>query len=203
MADAEELQKDDNSFIMPRFNTVYNLVMEQVRFKEPESARKSYARLVQLYNDVSSANVSYIDRQDAYQKLRAAHQQVFRPSGVITFGNVIIPITLVIVVLIVVFFLKPQLVGVTGFFTADSAPEWKGPDEFSVSGKTEINLAKYFSDSDKLSYISTDAENLGVFVSGSRVMLMPDEGISGVRYLTFAASDSKSVTQKQVKILIE
>jgi hypothetical protein len=208
MAESGEAQKEDGSYIVPRFNTVYNLAMQQLRFKDMKSAKQSYSRMLQLYSELSNENVSYIDRQDAYQKLRTIHQHMYRPEGAITFGNVIIPITLVVIVLLIVFFVKPQLVGVTGFFTADTntPPVWDSyVDEFRISGTTEIDFSKYFSDADgdKLTYISTGASNLAVVISENIASITPEEGIKGTRFLTFAAADSTMSAKKRVKIIIE
>jgi hypothetical protein len=208
MAESKEPKKEEVSFVMPRFNTVYNLAMEQVKFKDMRGARKSYSRLLQLYNDVSASDASYIDKQDAYQKLKIIHSEMFKPTGVITFGNVIIPITLVVIVLLIVFFVKPQLVGVTGFFTAEenSPPVWDSDvGEFRISGRAQIDLSEYFSDAngDRLAYVSTSAPNLQVYVAGSTVTLVPSEGISGTRFLTFSASDSMESARKRVMVVIE
>ena len=34
MDEAEESKKEDTSYIVPRFNTLYNLAMEQMKFKD-------------------------------------------------------------------------------------------------------------------------------------------------------------------------
>ncbi len=207
MDEAEESKKEDTSYIVPRFNTLYNLAMEQMKFKDIGSARKSYARIVQLYNEVSASDVSYIDKQDAYQKLKIVHQQIFKPEGVITFGNVIVPIALVVVVLLIVFVAKPQLVGVTGFFTADTntAPVWASEaDEFRIQGRTQIDLSRHFTDAegDELSYVSSGANNLRIIVSRNILTIIPDEGTKGIRFVTFAASDSEYAAKKLVKLEI-
>lgn len=215
MAKEDDMEDEDiivsnPKYILPRFNTLHTLAYEQLKYNDRSSAKETYQRMVMLYDELNKSNVPQHEKQRAYGKLMYVFTALSNPdfdehsSTIVSLGKYLFPISLVLIILIIVLFIRPEF-SLTGMAAADwnSAPEWVGGDaKFKVMGRTEINLDAYFhdADGDELFYYVGDAPNIDVFVSGSKVVITPDPLIKGMRVIGITAADSAS-SEKVVAVL--
>ena len=203
----DEDDADIDPMLLPRFNTMHSLVLQQVSFEDKKKAEESYVKLLAIYREIAASDLSYLDKQQAYQRLKAVHEKLFTPQEEGKWTTLMYPIALALIVLLVLFFTKPQVSGITALVVGQGsdAPVWDSEiTTMSISGTAQIPLEDYFSDpnGDQLSYDATHPENLYVAVSGSTVTIVPQTGVKGVRYITFSASDGEYITKQVIKLTI-
>ena len=83
-------------------------------------------------------------------------------------------------------------------------PVWKSDiAEFTLNGKTAIDLGTYFSDSnnDTITYTSSTPDKIAVEISGSIATLTP-AGHNFEAAITFTASDGDKSTDKEARLII-
>lgn len=83
-------------------------------------------------------------------------------------------------------------------------PVWKSDvDEFTLKGKTVIDLNNYFSDknNDVISYAVTTPERISVEIENNIVTITPIIG-NFTTSITFTASDGEKSTQKEVTLIV-
>jgi hypothetical protein len=211
---AEESWLNNPAFLLPRFNTVHSLVQKQVEYNDINAARQNYQRLLALYDEINRSGLPASQKQEAYRKLMDVFSALSNPdnytprSNFITIGKYLFPISLMVIVLLIIIFAKPEfsLTGLAVFGIGDdSAPEWVGGNpEFDIIGKTTINLDTYFKTSifDKARYSVTDAPNLDISIDGSLLTIKADYGIKGVRVVDITASDSDGFTKVTARLNI-
>jgi hypothetical protein len=158
-----------------------------------------------LYNEINKSNLPPTDKQKAYGKLMyvftaLSNEEVYDTTPtIISLGKYLFPISLVIIVLLIIFFIRPQF-SLTGLAVADynTAPYWDdGNPAFKVNGITEINLGVYFADDDGdiLSYDVSSAPNLDIEINGDILKITPDPFIKGLRVVRITAYDESSSAQ--------
>ena len=204
IGDTEELVMSSQAFFLPRFNTLHTLAQQQLNDGNKTEAKESYTRMLMLYDDINKSSLPPSDKQKAYGKLMyvftalSSEQSFEFAPQLVKLGKYLIPISLVILVLLIIFFLKPQF-SLTGMSVSDttnklnSAPYWDGGEpKFTIKGQTEINLDSYFNDADRdrLVYDVGDAPNLAISVSGSRLTITPDPMLKGTRVISITAFDN-------------
>jgi len=91
--------------------------------------------------------------------------------------------------------------------SSNQAPNWKGAGYlFNIQRDSEyrVNMNDYFEDADgdPLVFLSTRTDNLDVMVDGNIVTLKPYTGFTGMRTLTFVASDMIGITRVPVQVSI-
>lgn len=196
-------------FLVPRFNTLHLMCQEQIRFNDLAAAKETYERMKQIYEDIKkSAIVPSLEKQKAYGRLMYVFTALSNDSLRLDIGGerqislsmlkYILPISVVIIVLILIFFLRPEF-ALSGMAALggigeieNSAPEWTGGDAvFHANGITEIDLAPYFSDSDGdlLSYSLNAYDRAMVSMAGSVAAVSPDPMVKGAKAVRICASD--------------
>ncbi len=195
------------AFILPRFNTLYALAREQIKNNDTDKAGESYHRMLALYNEVKTLSNSTSDKQEAYRKLTDIFTSVSGETsgeslGFVPLGKYLFPITFVVVILLIIFFVKPGF-AMTGLaaFRGNSAPYWSaGSIEIDVSGNTVVDLNNYFTDpdGDRLTYIVGGAPNVDIAVSGNLLTIYPYRKAAGKRTISIAASDLREITRVDV-----
>jgi hypothetical protein len=121
-------------------------------------------------------------------------------------GKYLFPITFVVVILLIIFFVKPEFT-MTGLsaFRGNSAPYWSaGSIEIDVRGNTVVDLNNYFTDpdGDRLTYIVGRAPNVDIAVSGNLLTIYPYRKAAGKRTIIIAASDLREITSVDVVLNI-
>ena len=139
------------AFLLPRFNTLHALAHEQVKFEDVNAAKNSYRRMLELYDEINRSGIPAADKQAAYKRLMEVFslistQPAQSSSSIVPMAKYLFPISLVVIVLLIVIFAKPEF-SLTGLIAGNQnmAPEWTGGNtEFIVQGQTQINLDIYF-----------------------------------------------------------
>lgn len=213
-ADESEEWANNPAFLLPRFNTLYDLIKAQIEHRDGNKARDTYHRMLNLYNEINSEKgLSAAEKKDAYSRLTEVFSDLSNTSfearsGIMPFARYLFPISFVVIILLIIFFVRPEFT-FTGLFAAEElnlAPEWNGGNaEFKIRGKTEINLDSYFTDpeGDEITYLATKAPGINVDVSGSTLTVYPEPGLKGTRVITIAASDLKAGTRVSATLYIE
>ena len=83
-------------------------------------------------------------------------------------------------------------------------PVWKSDvEEFTLKGKTTIDLSKYFYDAnnDSLAYLFTTPEKIEVDVDGSIITLTP-KGNNFTSKIEFTATDGEKATTKEIALIV-
>jgi len=203
--DDVDILVNNPAFLLPRFNTLRSLAQEQIEYGDIDAAKQSYQKMLMLYDGINKSSLPAGDKQRAYANLMDVFSALSSPetyhkaSSIMSIGKYLFPISLVVIVLIIIFFARPQFT-LTGLVTADtnSAPQWTGSNaEFTIQGQTQINLDSYFTDpdGDRLTYLVTDAPDIMVSVSGSRLTVTPNPMIKGTRIVSIIASDLEKSTE--------
>ena len=122
-------------------------------------------------------------------------------------GKYLFPATFVVVILLIIFFVKPEftLTGLAMFDGDNSAPYWSaGSAGIGVNGKTIVDLDKYFTDpdGDRLTYTVEGARNIDIGIFGSILTIYPYRKLAGERTIKVTASDSKESTGVDVILSI-
>ena len=207
MVEEEGVYEETTSYLVPRFNTLHSLILQQLAFGDMAEAEQTYLNMLRLYREVEASDVSFLDKQQAYDRLRLAHEKVYMPADGARWGNLFYPIALVMIVLLIIFFTKPQIIGITGLFAGEinQPPVWTaGITAMSIGDKAQLHMADYFTDpdGDELTYLATKPNNVHVAVSQGLVTLVPEPGVKGVRYITFIASDGEHTTKQVIKLTL-
>lgn len=207
----EEVWINGPEFILPRFNTLHSLVKEQVNHNDVDKARESYQRMLEIYSEMSKSGMSTEDKKESYKKLTEAFNSISNPHMSEPDGNdvpiakYLIPISVIIIILLVVFFLKPELalMGLAVFDT-NTAPEYVGNGQLVVEGNTAIDLNGYFIDNegDKITYLVTNAPNIDVSIASNVLTLDPEPNLKGLRLITIIASDLDKSTTVDVNLIV-
>ena len=184
-------------FILPRFKTLHSLLKEQAKNSDFNQARETYNRMLQIYSQISKSNLSKEDKKDAYKKLSESFNTISKPENSpdasdVPIAKYVIPISVIVIILLVVFFLKPEI-ALSGLavFAGNTAPEYVGTGEITVQGNTAIDLDAYFIDNqgDKITYLVTTAPNIDVSIAANILTLDPAPNLKGLRVITIIASD--------------
>ena len=201
-------------FLLPRFNTLYDLIKLQIDHRDGNKARDTYHRMLTLYNSINSEkSLSAGEKKDAYSRLTEVFSDLSNTSfearsGIMPFARYIFPISVIVIILIIIFFVRPEFT-FTGLFAADgmnSAPVWVGGDaEFRIRGKTEINLDSYFADpdGDDITYVATNAPGISIGITNNILTVHPSPELKGTRVITIAASDLNAGTRVSTVLYIE
>ena len=207
----EEAWISGPEFILPRFNTLHSLVKEQAKNSDFNQARETYNRMLQLYSKINSSNLSKEDKKESYKKLSEAFNTISKPENApdasdIPIAKYVIPISVIVIILLVVFFLKPEI-ALSGLavFAGNTAPEYVGTGEIIVEGNTAIDLDAYFIDNegDKVTYLVTTAPNIDVSIAANILTLDPNPNLKGLRVITIIASDLDKSTTVDVNLNIK
>jgi len=192
-------------FLVPRFNTVHTLVQKQVENKDINLARENYQRLLGLYDEINRSSIRPQQKQESYTKLMDVFGALSNPdnlqqgSSFLTIGKYLFPVSLIVIVLIIVIFARPEF-SLSGLavFEENTAPKWVGGNpEFDIIGRTTINLDTYFKDSffDNIEYIVASSPNLDISLDDNLLTIKAEYGIQGVRVLNIIASDGEERTR--------
>ncbi|MBN2111840.1 hypothetical protein JW707_01945 [Candidatus Woesearchaeota archaeon] len=207
----EEVWINGPEFILPRFNTMHSLVKEQLKHNDANKARESYHRMLEIYAEISKSNLPSEDKKLAYKKLTEAFNEISNPmyepeTGNVAVAKYLIPISVIVIILLIVFFIKPQL-ALTGLaaLSGNTAPEYTGNGEIIVEGNTAVDLNGYFSDAqgDRITYLVTTTPNIDVKISANVLTLDPDPGLKGLRVITIIATDLDKSTTVDVNLIVK
>jgi len=212
--DIDEEILSNSEFMIPRFNTLHSLIIQQVENGDNPAAQMSYQRMLVLYDEINRSVLAQTEKQRAYGKLMDVFSKLSNPSGYqsptnfLSIGKFLFPISLIVIVLLIIFFARPEftMTGLAIFNSDNSAPYWSaGQPDFDIRGETHIGLNAYFKDADgdKLTYHVDDAPNIMTIVSGNELIVVPDSLMKGVRIVGITASDGKTNTRVSARLYIE
>ena len=201
------------AFVLPRLNTLYALAKEQIKNNDIDKASESYHRMLEVYNEVNRLGFSNSDKQAAYRKLTSVFTQISSETtegsslGFVPLGKYLFPVTFVVVILLIIFFVKPEftMTGLAAFGGDNSAPYWSaGSTEIGVNGNTVVDLSNYFTDpdGDRLTYAVEGARNMDIGISGNMLTIYPYRKLAGERAISITASDSRESTKVSVTLII-